>query len=70
MEDIRSGSREGSIVSADSLSLEEKATWRVIRKGLEGVGITPQLFEEHKDWMKEASSIDSLKYLDLPPIEV
>lgn len=69
MEDIRSGSREGSIVSADSLSLEEKATWRVIRKGLEGVGITPQLFEEHKDWIIRTlrEAIESGTLQETPP---
>jgi hypothetical protein len=51
MDEVRTGKREGSVVSThsvDSLLYEEKLAWRELRKELEDVGITPQLFEKHK----------------------
>jgi len=52
MDEVRDGKREGSTVSShsvDSLSLDEREAWRLLRKELEDVGITPHLFEQHKD---------------------
>jgi CspA family cold shock protein len=49
MEEIRSGKRQSPITSAEyreSMSREE--TWRQIRRELEEVGITPELFNKHR----------------------
>lgn len=52
MDEVRDGKREGSILSTDtvqSLSLDQREAWRLVRKELEDVGITPQLFEQNRD---------------------
>lgn len=41
IDEVRSGKREASVVSSDSLSLTGKEAWRQLRKKLEGVGISP-----------------------------
>lgn len=46
------------MVSTNSLSIDEQEAWRVVRKELEDVGITAQLFLEHSVWIKE-----TLQYL-------
>jgi hypothetical protein len=45
-------------LSTDFLSIDEQEAWRVVRKELEDVGITAQLFIEHSVWIKE-----TLQYL-------
>lgn len=45
--DVRSGSRQESRSSLDSLNVDETEGWRMVRKRLEEVGITPQLFDQH-----------------------
>lgn len=59
IEEIRTGRREGSIISTDSidsLSPDEKEAWRGVRKELEDVGITPELFTRHSAWIKKTLS--------------
>jgi hypothetical protein len=53
IDEVRSGMREDSVVSTNSLSIDEQEAWRVVRKELEDVGITAQLFIEHSVWIKE-----------------
>ncbi|KFX89985.1 hypothetical protein V490_06716 [Pseudogymnoascus sp. VKM F-3557] len=53
IDEVRTGRREDSIISTNSLSLEEQDSWRTVRKELEDVGITPQLFIENCGWIKE-----------------
>ena len=61
MQELRDGKREGSVVSTqtlDSLSTDERETWRAIRKELEDVGISVAAFDANKDfivnWFKTA----------------
>lgn len=53
----------------DSLSVNDKRTWRTIRKELEDFGITIAAFDHNKDfiigWLKEAKEIGSLA--NIPP---
>jgi hypothetical protein len=58
IDEVHSGMREDSVVSTDSLSIDEQEAWRIVRKELEDVGITPQLFNQHSVWIKE-----TLQYL-------
>lgn len=58
IDEIRNGRREDSVTSTNSLSSDEQEAWRVVRKELEDVGITAQLFIEHSVWIKE-----TLQYL-------
>ncbi|KAI9711106.1 MAG: hypothetical protein M1812_007300 [Candelaria pacifica] len=47
-------SREGSILTtytAESLTVDERDNWRQLRKALEGVGITPQLFDQRQGFI-------------------
>jgi hypothetical protein len=44
MDEVRTGKREGLVVSADSvdsLLSDDRVVWRQLRKVLEDVGITP-----------------------------
>ena len=59
--------RDRSSITAetiDSLSLNDKKTWRMIRKELEDFGITIAAFDHNKDfiigWLKEAKETGSL----------
>ena len=56
IDEVRTGKREGSIISdctTGSLSAYEKEAWRQLRKELESVGITPALFNQHRDLILE-----------------
>lgn len=55
--EIRSGKREGSVMTAqttDSLSPDDKEAWCQLRKELESVGITPTLFNQHREFIVDA----------------
>ena len=52
--EIRSGAREGSIISTESiesLSSEDRDEWNQLRKDLEDVGITASLFLQHRTFI-------------------
>lgn len=54
MDEVQSGKREGSVVSTntvESLTMDEKQAWRALRKELEDVGITPNLFTQYRDFI-------------------
>src|ERR1700733_12484476 len=54
IDELRTGKREGSVVSIQttgSLSADEKAAWRQLRKELESVGITPAAFAQNRDFI-------------------
>lgn len=53
IDEVRTGRREDSVISTNSLSHEEQDSWRIVGKELEDVGITPQLFIENFGWIKE-----------------
>jgi len=56
IDEVRTGKREGSVVtdrSTGSLSADEKEEWRQLRKELESVGITPALFNQHRELIIE-----------------
>ncbi|KAJ5635333.1 uncharacterized protein N7484_008646 [Penicillium longicatenatum] len=46
MNEIRTGKRESSTLSTVSLSADEKEEWRQLRKELQSIGITPEIFNE------------------------
>jgi hypothetical protein len=52
--DVQCGSRQESRSSLDSLSTDEAEAWRMVRKHLEDVGITPQLFDQHHTLIKDS----------------
>ena len=61
MQDFQDGKYEGSAITTqtvESLSTDEKETWRIIRKELEGIGITVAAFDANRDfildWFKTA----------------
>jgi Heterokaryon incompatibility protein (HET) len=52
MDEVRAGKREASVVTSHttgSLSADAKEAWRRLRKELESVGITPTLFDQHRE---------------------
>ncbi|OQD80373.1 hypothetical protein PENANT_c036G02396 [Penicillium antarcticum] len=54
-EEIRSGKRDGSAVSSfmgDTVAMTEKEKWREIRKELQTVGITSEMFSRHIEFIK------------------
>ncbi|KAH0555629.1 hypothetical protein GP486_006427 [Trichoglossum hirsutum] len=56
IDEVRTGKREGSVVTnrtTSSLSAGEKEAWRQLRKELESVGITPALFNQHRELIIE-----------------
>jgi hypothetical protein len=56
IDEVRTGKREGSVVTnrtTGSLSADEKEAWRQLRKELESVGITPALFNQHRELVIE-----------------
>jgi hypothetical protein len=71
IDEIRKGKREGSVVStqtADSLSLDDRETWRQLRRELQDVGVSTAAINEHQEhivsWLKEAiadGSLDEVK---------
>ena len=65
MEEVRSGKREGSVVSTVTTVLvedEENESWMQIGKELEDVGVSPESFAQHKDfivqWFHQTSAKD------------
>ncbi|MCJ1246454.1 hypothetical protein MMC30_003661 [Trapelia coarctata] len=63
LREFREGRREGSVVTTqtvESLSADDRETWRLIRKELEEIGITVAAFEANKsyiiNWFAEAVS--------------
>lgn len=51
IDEIRAGKREGSVLSlltVDSSSPSQKSDWRMLRRELQDVGITVELFNQHK----------------------
>lgn len=56
LREIQRGGREASIISvqtADSLSTEDRAIWRAIRKDLESIGITAAAYEANHDFIRD-----------------
>jgi len=56
IDEVRTGKREGSVVTnhtVGSLSADEKEAWRQLRKELQSVGITPALFNQHRELIVE-----------------
>ena len=54
IEEYRQGKREASIISlqtVDSLSADDKALWRAIRKELEEIGISVAAFDANRDFI-------------------
>ncbi len=54
IEEFRQGKRESSIVSlqtVDSLSVDDRAAWRTIRKELEEIGISVAAFEANRNFI-------------------
>src|SRR5205823_3653996 len=56
IDEVRTGKREESVVTnhtTGSLSADEKEAWRRLRKELESVGISPALFNQHRELIIE-----------------
>ncbi|KAH0537212.1 hypothetical protein FGG08_005991, partial [Glutinoglossum americanum] len=54
LQEFQNGKHEGSVVTtqtAESLSTDEKQTWRIIRKELEDIGITVAAFDANRDFI-------------------
>ena len=54
VEDHQQGRRESTVITVqtvDSLSLDDRVTWRTIRKELEEVGVTLAAFEANRDFI-------------------
>ena len=54
IEEFRSGKREGSVITVatvESLSLDDKQTWRAIRKEFEEIGISVAAFDANKSFI-------------------
>lgn len=71
IEEFRQGKREGSIVSlqtVDSLSADDRAVWRTIRKELEEVGISVAAFDANRnfifDWFARAVEMGAFEEQD------
>lgn len=76
LREIQLGRREGSIVSVqtvDSLSVEDRAAWRAIRKDLESVGITAEAYDANhafiRDWLIRALDTGALDEQAVPADE-
>ena len=68
IDEFRRGRREGSIVSlqtVDSLSADDRAVWRTIRKELEEIGISVAAFDANRnfilDWFVHAVEIGAFE---------
>ncbi|KAJ5792330.1 uncharacterized protein N7503_008308 [Penicillium pulvis] len=48
IDEIRNGSRDKSMISCDSLHQDERDSWRMVRKELQSLGITPEIFLQHQ----------------------
>lgn len=71
--EIRSGRRESSAfstISTDSLPENEKAEWRQLRKEMQGIGITPEIFSLNRDFilttLRTLSQIEFGNLVSLP----
>ncbi|CAL8584768.1 hypothetical protein XPA_010354 [Xanthoria parietina] len=76
LREIQLGRREGSVVSVqtvDSLSMEDRAAWRAIRKDLESVGITAEAYDANRafirDWLNLALDTGALDEQAVPADE-
>lgn len=52
--DIRAGKRESSVLSSastGSLSTDEKEQWRQLRRELQSIGITPEIFAHNREFI-------------------
>jgi hypothetical protein len=75
IEEVSTGKRESSVVSTDtveSLSMDEKEAWRLLRKELEDIGITPHLFTTYRELIiiKFKDAVDAGDFQGLPWSEV
>lgn len=64
--EISSGKRESSVISSvstSSLSIEEKEGWRQLRKALQSIGITPEIFTLHRNFI--LNSLQALSQSDI-----
>ncbi|KAJ5917049.1 hypothetical protein N7504_001064 [Penicillium tannophilum] len=48
IDEIRNGSRDKSVISCESLDQDERDSWRIVRKELQSLGITPEIFLQHQ----------------------
>lgn len=76
MSEIRSGRRESAalpIVSSCSLTESEKGEWRQLRKELQSVGITPEVFSLNRDFilttLRSLSQTESGDIFNIPTID-
>jgi hypothetical protein len=56
MQEFQDGKHEPSVITTqtvESLSMDEKQTWRAIRKELEDIGISVAAFDANKDFIME-----------------
>ena len=74
MQEVREGKKRGSIISdqsADSLSSNERAVWRTIRKELEDIGLSVSAFEANRefifDWFVQAVESGAFKAETMSP---
>lgn len=52
--EVRTGAENRSVISCDSLSKDEREIWRTIRKELQSLGITSEIFSQHQDMIMSA----------------
>ncbi|KAJ5556823.1 hypothetical protein N7494_000738 [Penicillium frequentans] len=67
IDEIRSGKRESSVmssVSTGSLSTDEKEEWRQLRRELQSIGISPEIFAHNREYI-----LDTLRALSQDEIE-
>lgn len=76
IEEFRQGKRETSIVSVqtvDSLSADDRAVWRTIRKELEEIGISVAAFDANRnfifDWLVRAVEAGTFEEQSAPDID-
>ena len=78
MEEVRSGKREGSVISSGTKCLEENEEaeeedggWLQMRRELEDIGVTPDAFSQHKgfivNWFQQALAEDQADGRDETP---
>jgi len=54
LNEVRTGAENRSVISCDSFSKDERESWRTIRKELQSLGITPEIFSQHQDMIMSA----------------
>ena len=54
IDEVRTGKREESVVSGDSLSMNGKEAWRQLRKELQSVGISHEAFSQNRGFIMTA----------------